>query len=121
MKVATLAGEPLEVDELSLIKTGPVLVKMNCRDPFKLRGFVKIFFNKVGYEIRFLLEKYKDKGHIPPSPPHGDPHDEEEEDESEDSNDDSDMKHKRKSDKGQKDQGQVQGPHLGKSSNSKTL
>jgi hypothetical protein len=29
MKIATLAGEPLEVDELSLIKTGPMLVKMN--------------------------------------------------------------------------------------------
>jgi hypothetical protein len=43
MKVASLAGEPLMVDELSLIKTCPVLVKMNCRDPHKLRGFVKIF------------------------------------------------------------------------------
>jgi hypothetical protein len=38
MKVATLAGEPLVVDELSLIKTGPVRVKLNCKDPLKLRG-----------------------------------------------------------------------------------
>jgi hypothetical protein len=35
-KVATLAGEPLVVDELSLIKAGPVRVKINCRDPHKL-------------------------------------------------------------------------------------
>jgi hypothetical protein len=42
-KVATLAGEPLVVDELSLIKIGHVRVKMNVRDPFKLRGFVRIF------------------------------------------------------------------------------
>jgi hypothetical protein len=44
MKVATLAGEPVVVDELSLIETGPVRVKLNCRDPLKLRGFVTIFF-----------------------------------------------------------------------------
>jgi hypothetical protein len=69
MKVATLAGEPLEVDELSLIKIGPVLVKMNYRDPYKLKGFVKNLFNKIGYEIRFLSEKYKDKTLLPPPPP----------------------------------------------------
>jgi hypothetical protein len=33
MKVATLVGDPILVDELSLIKTGPVKVKMYCRDP----------------------------------------------------------------------------------------
>jgi hypothetical protein len=38
-----LAGEPLVVDELSLVQTGPARVKMNCRDPAKLRGFVRIF------------------------------------------------------------------------------
>jgi hypothetical protein len=65
MKVATLAGEPLVVDELSLIRNGPIRVKLNCRDPLKFRGFVRIFFNKFGYEIRFVSEKYKDK----PSPP----------------------------------------------------
>jgi hypothetical protein len=56
-KVATLAGEPLVVDELRLVQTGPVLVKMNCRDPAKLRGFVRIFFNLAGYDIRFVSEK----------------------------------------------------------------
>jgi hypothetical protein len=66
-KVATLAREPLVVDELSLIKTGPVRVKLNCRDPSKLRGFAKIFFNKVGHNIHFVSENYKDKA-IPRSP-----------------------------------------------------
>jgi hypothetical protein len=61
LKVATLAREPIVVDELSLIRSGQVRVKVNCRDPLKLRGFVRIFFNKVGYPIRFVLEKYKDK------------------------------------------------------------
>jgi hypothetical protein len=51
MKVATLAGEPLFVDELSLIKTGLVRVKMNCRDPLMLWSFVRIFFNKEGHMI----------------------------------------------------------------------
>jgi hypothetical protein len=69
MKVATLAGEPLLVDELSLIKVGPVRVKMNCRDPLRLRGIVRIFFNKIGHDIKFVSEKYKDKESGPPSPP----------------------------------------------------
>jgi hypothetical protein len=33
IKVATLAGEPLFVDQLRLIKIGLVRVKMNCRTP----------------------------------------------------------------------------------------
>jgi hypothetical protein len=71
-------------------------VKINYRDPSTLRGFVKIFFNKVGYEIWFVSEKYKDKSTFPPSPLDGrkdyDREDEEEEDNSED---DSDRKHRR--------------------------
>jgi hypothetical protein len=60
-KVATLVGEPLVVDELSLIKSGPIRVKLNCRDPSKLRGFVRILLNTVGHDIRFVSEKYKEK------------------------------------------------------------
>jgi hypothetical protein len=56
MKVSTLAGEPLEVGELSLIQNSPVRVKMKCRDPCSLRDFVKIFVNMIGYEIRFVSE-----------------------------------------------------------------
>jgi hypothetical protein len=97
MKVARLAGDPILVDELSLIKTGPVRVNMHCRDPATLRGFVKIFFNQVGYDIRFIFEKYKDKMSFPPSPPDrkddlGEDGDEDGEDSDEDY---SDRKHKR--------------------------
>jgi hypothetical protein len=99
MKVATLAGEPLVVDELSLIKTGPVRVKLNCKDPLKLRGSVRIFFNKVGYEIRFASEKYKDKPSFPPPPRNID--EEEGDGEDPDSEDDYDRKHKRVHNKSQ--------------------
>jgi hypothetical protein len=61
LKVASLAGDPILMDELNQIKMCPVRVKMFCRDPTKLRGFVMIFFNRVGYEIRFISEKIKDK------------------------------------------------------------
>jgi hypothetical protein len=73
-KVATLAGEPLVVDELSLIKASPVRVKLNCIDPSKLRGFVRIFFNTVGHDIRFVSKKYKEKVTHPPPPPPPPPH-----------------------------------------------
>jgi hypothetical protein len=102
MKVSTLAGEPLLVDELSLIKTSPVRVKMNVRDPTKLKGFVTIFINKVGYEISFVSDKYKDKSapyHHPP-PNFGDDGDG---DEDESEVEDSDMKHRKKLDNDQKD------------------
>lgn len=44
------------VDEMSLIRDGLVRVRVRCRDPTQLRGFVKIFFNWVEYEIRFVME-----------------------------------------------------------------
>jgi hypothetical protein len=109
-KVASLAGEPLVVDELSLIKTGPVRVKINSRDPHKLRGFVRIFFNLTRYEIRFLSKKYKEKSY-PPSPPHynaKDDFDNMNEEEGEDSDEDNDKKHRRGGDKQQEDKGQMQ-------------
>jgi hypothetical protein len=96
-KVASLVGEPLVVDKLGLIKTGPVRGEIICRDPHKLRGFVRIFFNLTGYEIRFLSEKYKEKSY-PPSPPHynaTDDFDNMDEEEGEDSNENNDRKHRR--------------------------
>jgi hypothetical protein len=101
MKVASLAGEPLVVDELSLIKTSPVRVNLNCRDPSKLTGFVKIFFNKVGYKIRFISEKLKEKPDKPPPPPphRDDDYDDEGDDEEEESEEEKDRKQKKASDK----------------------
>jgi hypothetical protein len=99
MVVASLAGEPLVVNELSLIKTGPVSVKLNYRDPSKLRGFARIIFNKVGYMIRFVSEKFKEKLDRPSSPPHREDDYDDGGDEEEESEEEKDRKHKRASDK----------------------
>lgn len=91
-EISSLAAEPVVVDELSLIRTGPVRVKVKCRDPAQLRGFVEIFFNSVGYEIRFVVEGFKNsaKGEGP-SDGGGHDHDKKDDrgdDDSEDSDDD---------------------------------
>jgi hypothetical protein len=103
MKIATLVGEPILVDELSLIKSSSVRVKMYCRDPSKSRCFVRIFFNRVGYEARFISEKYKDMITFPLSPPDGKDEfrGDEEEDGEASEEDDSDRKHKRSADQAQ--------------------
>ncbi|TVU23471.1 hypothetical protein EJB05_25840, partial [Eragrostis curvula] len=99
-EIATLAGEPLVVDELSLVRAGPVRVKMNCRDPSKLRGFVEIFFNSVGHEVRFLSEDYKSKSNHPPPPPSNKDYMEEDDDEADDLDEEEDTniskEHKKK-------------------------
>lgn len=59
--LTSLAAEPIKVDVASLNKEGPVRVKVNCRDPRKLRGFVEVFFNGVGYELRFVAEGFHGK------------------------------------------------------------
>jgi hypothetical protein len=86
----------LIVDEQSLIKSGPVRVKLNCRDPNKLRGFVRIFFNTMGHDIRFVSEKYKEKSVHPPPPPPPDRDEDTREDEEEEEDSDSDRKHRKR-------------------------
>jgi hypothetical protein len=51
-----LVGKPVVVDELSIIKEGPVRVKVDCRDPSRIKGFIEVFFNKVGYELKVVAE-----------------------------------------------------------------
>jgi hypothetical protein len=121
MKAATLIGEPIVVDELSLIKLGLVRVKVNCIDPLKLRRFVRIFFNKVGYPIRFVSEKYKDKTTLPPPPPPDKDDDEGDDMEEEDNFDDEDgdRKHKRRAGIAKGADSQVSGFCSGKTSSSK--
>jgi hypothetical protein len=81
-------------DELSLIKDGPARVKLNCRNPDKLRGFVRIFFNRIGYAIHFESKKNKGKTDIyPPSPPGG-WRGEDGEEEGDESEEDTNGKHK---------------------------
>ena len=67
--IAELAGEVVVVDELSLIREGPVRVKLNGRNINKLRGLVTVFINKVGYEIQFLPEDSGSKTQTPNVPP----------------------------------------------------
>ncbi|TVU21064.1 hypothetical protein EJB05_30676, partial [Eragrostis curvula] len=71
-EVASLAAEPIVVDELSLIRNGPVRVKVRSRDPANLRGFIEIFFNHVGYDIRFLVEGFQAKNSKKGDGPAGD-------------------------------------------------
>ena len=54
--IAELAGEVVVVDEVSLIKDGPVRVKLRARDVSKTKGFVEIFVEGVGYEVKFVPE-----------------------------------------------------------------
>ena len=42
MAATTMIGRPLVVDELSLIRAGPVRMLFACRAPAKLRGSVQI-------------------------------------------------------------------------------
>jgi hypothetical protein len=72
MKIATLAGEPVMVDELSLNQEGPARAKLNWRNPNKLRGFVRIFFNRIGYELRFESKNIKGKDVTHSQSPPGD-------------------------------------------------
>jgi len=55
-EIASLVAEPIKVDTFSLVRDEPVRVRVNCRDPAKLKGFVEIFFNAIGYEIKFIAE-----------------------------------------------------------------
>lgn len=51
-EITNLVAEPLVVDELSLIRAGPVRLHGRCRNPFAIKGTIEIFFNGVGvYQI----------------------------------------------------------------------
>ncbi|CAN6166580.1 unnamed protein product [Urochloa humidicola] len=54
--VAELAGDVVAVDEVSIIKEGPVRVKMQAREVSKLRGYIQIFIEGIGYDIKFVPE-----------------------------------------------------------------
>jgi len=74
--IAELAGEVVAVDELSIIKEGPVRVRLRARDVSKLKGFVEIFVDGVGYEVKFIPE-LKQRPTAPPPPTQGKPDDDE--------------------------------------------
>lgn len=68
-QIAELAGEVEVIDELSLIREGPVRVKINARKVHKLNGFLEVFFGKVGRELKFVSEGGKGKATEPPPTP----------------------------------------------------
>ena len=55
-EITTLVAEPIKVDEFSLLRDEPVSVRVNCRDPSKIRNIVEIFFNGIGSDIKFIAE-----------------------------------------------------------------
>lgn len=58
----------LAVDEVSLIKEGPVRVKLRARDVAAFRGFVEIFIDGPCYEIKFVAERPTTKSQGPNNP-----------------------------------------------------
>ena len=52
-----MLGRPIMVDELSLIRLGPVRMKLACKAPEKLNGMVEVWFNHEGYQIKVELER----------------------------------------------------------------
>jgi hypothetical protein len=59
--IAELVGEVVVVDEVSLIKVGPVRAKIRARDIDNIRGFVEIFIEGEGFDIKFVPEATKKK------------------------------------------------------------
>ena len=57
------------VDEVSLIKDGPIRVKVMAREISKLRGFVEFFITGVGYEVKVTPESNGTRNVPPPPPP----------------------------------------------------
>lgn len=76
-EMTALVAEPLVVDELSLIKAGPVRVQGRCRNPAVIRGDLEFFFNGTGYIVGFEVEGYQggDKNGKGGPPGHGKPDD----------------------------------------------
>lgn len=60
--VAELAGEVLVVDELSLIRDGPVRVKIKARNIAQVRGDVEIIIDREGYPFKFVPELPQRRG-----------------------------------------------------------
>jgi hypothetical protein len=59
--IPELVGEVVVVDEVSLIKVGPVRAKIRARDIDMIRGFVEISTKGEGFDIKFVPEATKKK------------------------------------------------------------
>lgn len=56
-EIIALVAELLDVDELSLIRDGPMRVQGRCRKPSAIRGTIEYFFNGVGTFLEFEVEE----------------------------------------------------------------
>lgn len=61
-EIASLAVEPIAIDELSLIRDDAVRVKGKCRNPAAIMGGFEIFFNGDGVTVGFEVEAGKTRG-----------------------------------------------------------
>ena len=52
-----MLGRPIVVDELSLIRMGPVRMKFGCKAPDKMNGFVQVWFNHDGFDIKVEVKR----------------------------------------------------------------
>jgi len=69
--LASLVGQPVAVDELSLVRAELVRVKVNYRNPSAVRCSIEIFFNKVGHEVKFVVEGIAGDKMLPKGGPSG--------------------------------------------------
>jgi hypothetical protein len=56
MAFAERIGKPIDVDEVSLSRVGPVHMQILCFDPSRVRGFMKIFPGSSAYRISVQVE-----------------------------------------------------------------
>ena len=61
-EIASLVAEPLVVDELSLIRDGPVRFQGRCRSPDATNGGIEYFFNGTGITLIFKVENTHGRG-----------------------------------------------------------
>ncbi|KAG8054289.1 hypothetical protein GUJ93_ZPchr0001g31752 [Zizania palustris] len=54
--IARLIGKPTEVDSSSLNRSGPVRIRVLCRDPWLIEGASVIFVNSTGYKVKWVPE-----------------------------------------------------------------
>ncbi|KAM0822921.1 hypothetical protein ACQ4PT_071206 [Festuca glaucescens] len=55
-EISKTFGRPRDIDLSSLTRKGHVRVKVDCRDPRKLRGRIEIFLNSAGFKFRIEAE-----------------------------------------------------------------
>ena len=69
MEGLKMLGRPIVVDEIFLTRLGLVRMKFGCKAPDKMNGFVQVWFNHEGYDIKVEVERLpKHPGDGPAAP-----------------------------------------------------